>query len=200
MADRIIIADDHPLFREGVARNVKRLIPDATIEQAATVDEVEALAQSGAAPRVIVLDLCFPGVYGTAHVTRLRQAFPSSVIVVVSMLERHSIARQAIAAGANAFIGKGVPARQFCDTLMAACAGQVLVCLPSQGARQGTAPLPLTPRQQDVLRLITAGKSNKEIARELGISPFTVRIHVSALFKALGVASRTEAALRGLGL
>lgn len=200
MADRIIVADDHPLFREGVVRNVKRLMPDATIEQAASVEQVWQLAKAGSEPRLIVLDLCFPGTQGTAHIADLRQAFPRTVIVVVSMLERPSVARQAMAAGANGFIGKSVATRQFCDTLLGACAGQVLVCLADQPALPCTAPVPLTPRQQDVLRLITAGKSNKEIARALGISPFTVRIHVSSLFKALGVGTRTEAALRGLGL
>lgn len=203
MAGMIILADDHPLFRDGVARNVKRLIPDATIHPAGSVDEVRALAGDGHGLDMLVLDLCFPGLASPHQVRELRQAYPLAVLVVVSMSEQWPVIEQVMAAGANGFIGKGVDAGRFCQALAAIRGGEALVCrstplpasLPPVAFGSG-----LTARQREVLRLLSTGKSNKDIARALEISPFTVRLHVSAILKVLGVGTRTEAALVGAGL
>ncbi|MFF7709827.1 LuxR C-terminal-related transcriptional regulator [Pseudomonas sp. NPDC007930] len=201
MAGMIIVADDHPLFREGVARNVKRMMPAAAIHQAGSIDEVRALAGDGAALRMLVLDLCFPGLDGPQQVACMRQAYPRAVLVVVSMLEQWPVVRQVMAAGANGFIGKGVAAERFCQALLAIAQGQALVCRSQAEPFSVAAPTAaLTERQQQVLQGVCEGKTNKEIARALAISPFTVRLHVSAILKALGVATRTEAAVLGAAL
>ncbi|WP_313516647.1 response regulator transcription factor [Pseudomonas sp.] len=199
--ERIIVADDHPIFREGLARIVRRVMPAVFIEEAATLDEVLALARQ-APPEVLILDLMFPGLSVPASIRALRQEFNRSSIIIVSMVDDEAQIERVMAAGADGFVGKSLPPEEIGEALLAIRAGEFVVRY-ARGGILGQSPerarlQGLTPRQQDVLRLLTAGLSNKEIARELDISPFTVRLHVSSLLQALGVASRTAAAALGV--
>lgn len=194
MTHRIIVADDHPLFREGMLRTIERLIPTAIIEQAGNLAEVLALARSGTEVDSLILDLRFPGITSLQVIGRLRTEFKRTSIIVVSMVDDLDVISQVIEQGADGFIGKNVDPTGIAEAIMAIREGEVVVKYNPENPLLDPRLSSLTVRQKQVLSLIAVGKTNKEIAKQLGISPFTVRIHVSTLLKSLGVCTRAAAA------
>ncbi len=203
MTCRIIVADDHPLFREAMVRTVQRVLPDAQPEEAADLQQVLSLARQGEAPDTLILDLRFPGLTGVDRLAELRQQLRRTTLIIVSMVDEPVLIEQVMASGVDGFIGKSIAPDEIGAAILAIRDGEVLVkyapsgLLPNLGCDAELEQL--THRQHEVLRLIAQGKTNKEIARDLDISPFTVRIQVSSLLKALNVTTRTAAAVKYTG-
>ncbi|HEY2337887.1 MAG TPA: response regulator transcription factor [Burkholderiales bacterium] len=209
---KILIADDHALFRDGLRYMLAGLADEVTILEAK--DSTEALATVGATPDLdlVLLDLAMPGMDGLAGLRALRGRRPALPVVILSASEEPIDVRRAIESGAMGFIPKASSSAVMLGALRLVLSGGVYVP-PAYLARSraGTTPitapsadtLGLTPRQHDVLRLLGQGQSNKEIARVLGLAEGTVKLHISAILRALGVSNRTRAvvaAARLLGL
>ncbi|MGL4637243.1 MAG: response regulator [Beijerinckiaceae bacterium] len=205
-SELIIVADDHPVFRDGLRRLVSTASPGATVIEAGTMSEVLAAAQTasdaGIVPNLFVLDLLFPGMDPRETLPALRARFPRTSIMIISMVDDEATIRQIMKLGADGFVSKAVPSDSMVSAILNVKAGQFVV-MPADNASISdnsagiAAPvLELTPRQNDVLSCLARDKSNKEIGRMLDISPFTVRIHVSALLRILKVDNRGLAAAK----
>lgn len=197
--ERIVLADDHPVFRDGLRRIILGSDPTVTIAEAGSFDQMLQRARDGAEPDAFVLDVFFPGFDPRIALPVLRREFPSSTIIMVSMLNDETAIRSLMQAGADGFVGKSLPAEDMARAIQSIRAGMSVIAMSSEPGLDGC-PAPtgaleqLTTRQLEVLSRLAEGWSNKEIARDLGISPFTVRIHVSAVLHALGVQTRAAAA------
>lgn len=203
MSCRIIVADDHPLFREAMIRTVQRFLPDACLEQAGNLAEVLTLIGRGETPDTLILDLRFPGLTCLERLASLRQQLSKTSLIIVSMVDEAALINQVMALGVDGFIGKSIAPDEIGAAILAIRAGELVVKYQPSGFLPGLGGdgevEQLTQRQQEVLRLIAQGKTNKEIARALDISPFTVRIHVSSLMRTLNVTTRTAAAVKYTG-
>ncbi|WP_370028171.1 response regulator [Planotetraspora sp. GP83] len=196
---RVLIADDHPVVRQGL-RTFLDVQEDLTVVgEAADGAEAVALAAS-LAPDVLLLDLKMPVLDGLGALTRL-SGLDVRVIVLTSMSDRADVA-PAMRAGAAGFLYKDVDPAALVQAIRAVHGGQVLLApeaadamLTGPAHAQAEAGAVLTEREREVLRLIAAGRSNREIARELVVAEKTVKTHVSNVLMKLGVQDRTQAAL-----
>jgi DNA-binding NarL/FixJ family response regulator len=204
---KVLIADDHPLVRDALARTVAQLRPQAQPLHAASHDEALACLAAEQPPLALV-DLHMPGMDGTLALRRLRAASPTTRLLVVSGDDDPAVMRAALAAGAAGFVPKSEPPERLEQALALVLAGGTW--LPSQALadfRAGATPPradpgALTPRQTDVLHGLMRGLPNKLIARELGLTEGTVKIHIAAILRALQAKNRTEAVVvaRDLGI
>ena len=197
---KALIADDHPIFREGLGMMLGKLFGDVDVVEAGDFAQVRDALLDDPAPDLLLLDLYFPGFDYASDLKPLRAQLPLSPIVVISMLNDGAIIDQLVQLGINGFISKAVRPEQISRALHDVMQGDSVV-LRASLADGATLHPPsvdtlsrLSPRQVDVLKLLARGLSNKEIARTLELSPYTIRIHVSGIFKVLGVTSRAAAA------
>ncbi|WP_162651630.1 response regulator transcription factor [Lentilitoribacter sp. Alg239-R112] len=196
MTDKIIVADDHPLFRDGISRIIRRIVPGKIVE----VDDAKGLWEESKLqppPTLFVLDLVFPGFEGDKSVAQLRRNYPQSAIIVITMNDEKETAQSIVNAGANGLISKSVTPDQMIGAINQILEGDLVICLQSEPeieTQNDISMSDLPQRQIDLLVRLGQGKTNKEIARDLDISPFTVRAHMSALFKSLSVTTRAAAA------
>ena len=202
-AYRLVIADDHPLFRGALREAVAGLIERPDIAEAGTFEEVSKLLDKGGEVDLILLDLSMPGVRGFSGLMFLRAQYPSVPVVVVSANDDPSVIRRCMDFGASGFIPKTLGIDEMREAIKRVLAGGVWT--PSDvdlsgGADAETAALmarlaSLTPQQVRVLMMLSEGKLNKQIAYELSVSEATVKAHVSAILQKLGVDSRTQAVI-----
>jgi DNA-binding NarL/FixJ family response regulator len=194
----VLIADDHPLVRDALARTLRGVLPDAQVIEADDLPAAVAALRANACG-LVLLDLHMPGMDGVAGVRQLRALFPSVPLAVVSAEQDPATVRAACAAGAVAWLPKSeAPAVLQQALRLVLGGGSYLPALALADLRPGApAPQPdlsrLTPRQRDVLRCLMQGLPNKLIARELGLSEGTVKIHLAALLRTLQARNRTEA-------
>lgn len=201
--NRIVIADDHPLFRGALRQALTDGQFNLDIAEAGSLDEVIAAIEGSAETDLILLDLAMPGVKGFSGLIYLRAQYPGIPIVVVSASEEPAIIRRCIEFGASGFVPKSAGA----DTIREAF-GEVLggrIWTPpdidlTEAEEDGIADLvariaTLTPQQVRVLMMLSEGLLNKQIAFQLNVSEATVKAHVSAILQKLGVESRTQAVI-----
>jgi len=199
---RLMIADDHPLFRGALREAVSGLFEKPDIAEAGSFEDVTRQLERGAEIDLILLDLSMPGVRGFSGLMYLRAQYPSVPIIVVSANDDPAVIRRCMDFGASGFIPKtlGVEA-------MRAAIARVLeggVWTPPD-VELGSSDEPtagmiarlalLTPQQVRVLMMLSEGLLNKQIAYELGVSEATIKAHVSAILQKLGVESRTQAVI-----
>jgi DNA-binding NarL/FixJ family response regulator len=202
---KILLADDHPLFREGVKHVLMQLGERVGIVDAH--DYPSLFAQAAAHPDLdlVLADLYMPGMGGHEGIAEFRNQFPDTPLVIMTASESRADARRALASGALGYVLKSSPSHVMLDALIRVLDGGIYVPLIMEGDEQTDDPISvmplskqgirLTTRQLEVLKLLLQGKPNKIIARELDLSEGTVKIHVAAIFRALGVTNRTEAAV-----
>ena len=196
---RVLIADDHPLYCDALRAVVPHACPGADIDVAASQEEVLAAVTGQPAFDLVLLDLNLPGALGLSCLHALRRIVPTTPIVVVSAVGDPKVMQDAIMSGASAFIPKSAPSQVLINALKVIVAGGTYmptgIVAALRNADSAAAHGELTLRQRRVLELLSTGLSNKRIARELDISEITVKAHVSAIFRKLGVTNRMQAGL-----
>jgi DNA-binding NarL/FixJ family response regulator len=205
MQETIIIADDHPLFRDGLCRLIGGALPDARLVEAGSMADVLAAVDAHGAPDLFLLDLVFPGMNPRETLSDLRQSCPKSSIVIVSMLDDSTTIEKVVEYGADGYIVKSIPPAEMIEAIMAVRAGEYVIARPNAAMTDDQVPeladvMDLTQRQREILELLRIGKSNKEIGRALALSHFTVRNHISLLMRILKAHSRHELAARAESL
>ncbi|MBF0372684.1 MAG: response regulator transcription factor [Alphaproteobacteria bacterium] len=202
---KILIADDHELFRDGLRHVLEQLDGGITIVEASDYGQALAVAERESEIDIVLLDLSMPGMPWNEGLKLLREMMPSTVpIIILSASDDRRHVLQAVNLGAAGFIPKTSSSRVMLSALKLVLSGGVY--LPpalldqggphsgeSGGSASENAASFLTPRQREVLMLLGQGKSNKEIARVLQLAEGTVKLHVTAILKALNVNNRTRA-------
>lgn len=203
---RVLIADDHPLYRDALRAIVPQALPNAQMSEAGCQKEVVSSVTSDSAFDLIVLDLNLPGAMGLSCLRHLREVAPLTPIMVVSANDEPATMRDVVMAGATGYVPKSAPRQVLIDAIRLIMGGGTYLptaaVLALHQARSPelpqttvAAPEALTLRQKKVLSLLARGMSNKHIAREMQISEITVKAHVSLILKKLGVANRVQAAM-----
>lgn len=195
---RIVIADDHPIVREGLAAMLNRRADMQVVAEASNGTEAVALALQHK-PEIILMDLRMPELGGVAAIEKILATWPEARVVVITTYDGDEDIYRALRAGAKAYLLKDTPREEILDTVRAVHAGQkrLLPEVAAKLAERLTTP-ELTERELEVLRLIVAGKSNKEIGAALTIGEGTVKAHVNNLLGKLGVSDRTQAVTEAL--
>ncbi len=197
----ILVADDHPMCAAALAMAARAVDPAMTIDSATTLAEAEGFARA-AAPDLVLLDLMLPDVQGFGGLALMRAIRPTATIAIVSSRDEPAIVAQAVALGARGFVSKSSPIDQMVAAIRALLAGDPWLPAGTEtiapddrridlATRMGT----LSVAQLRVLRAIANGHQNKQIAYDLQLAEPTVKSHLSAIFRKLGVTNRTQAVL-----
>jgi len=204
LAQKIIIADDHPLFRAALKQAVTQAVPGVQIVEADTLAAVqEAVEQHGDAD-LVLLDIHMPGANGFSGLVFLRGQNPGVPVVVVSGSEEVQVMKRALEYGASGFIPKSAPLEVISEAITAVLQGEEwlpqeiaesLEEVSAEDQQFAEALVSLTPQQFRVLNMLTEGLLNKQIAYELNVSEATIKAHVTAILRKLGVHSRTQAVI-----
>lgn len=203
-AYEILIADDHPLFRSALQQALTLgLGADAHLVEVASIAELEARLNEKRDWDLVLLDLNMPGAYGFSGLVLLRGQYPQIPVVMVSAQEEAAVVQRSREFGASGFIPKSSPLETIQDAVRAVLDGDAwwppqaeeaaALSEEVRAASEGLASL--TPQQFRVLTMVCEGLLNKQIAYELSVSEATVKAHVTAIFRKLGVRTRTQAAL-----
>lgn len=197
---KILLVDDHQLLADALVSLIELRFPQCSVTQADSL--AAALSRLDEDVQLVLLDLGLPDAEGLQALQAIREAAPAVRLVVISADDRPETVEAAIEAGASGFVPKRASSQQLMQALVETLEGGIalpatlLAALPSTEAPQ------LTPRQQDVLRLLLQGQPNKLICRSLGLSESSVKTHLEAVYRRLGVSSRAQAivAVARLGL
>jgi DNA-binding NarL/FixJ family response regulator len=202
---KLLIVDDHPVLRDGLAALLQHANPDTTVLQARNASEGFALADGCADLDVILLDLEMPGIKGLEALSEFGRRRPDVPVIVLSSSEDARDVRQSLASGALGYVPKSASQQVLLSAIRLVLNGDLYVpplILGESSRHAGPAVEAggkslLTPRQTEILRLLSEGMPNKTIATALGLSVKTVKVHITTIFKTLDVVNRTQAAVAG---
>jgi DNA-binding NarL/FixJ family response regulator len=202
-ACRLVIADDHPLFRDALRLTVAQTMPDAEIAEADSFDSLRAALEVAPETDLVLLDLSMPGMQGFSGLLFLRAQFSAVPVAVISANDEPRIVRLALELGALGYIAKSATPTEIRTALSALLAGKtwtpasVDLRRPAEDPDAALVPrlARLTPQQVRVLMMLTEGLANKQIAHALEVSEATVKAHVSAVLQKLDADNRTQAVI-----
>lgn len=198
---KCLIAEDHPLFKDAIKRLLAQAYTDISISEAQCLKSLQQVVESTDGFDFVLLDLNMPGVYGFSGLLFLQGQLKEVPIIVISANDSQEIIQKAHNYGAAAFISKSSPTEIIIDTINKIMNGEEIIPssqIPTDSQDDLTAYQnikKLSPRQFEILLMLTDGLLNKQIASELNLSISTVKCHISAIIKTLGVNTRTHAAL-----
>ncbi|NBZ89629.1 response regulator transcription factor [Stagnihabitans tardus] len=195
---RILLADDQELVRGAIAAFLTQE-PDFVVETAHDLEAALDLLRSAAPFDLVLLDYMMPGMNRLGGLQAVKALAPRVPVAILSGVAPHVVAEQAVAAGAAGFLPKTMSTRSLLAAVRFMAAGETYLPLTlttqRDSALQELGSAQLTPREMDVLKRLTQGLANKEIARELGLQEVTVKLHVKTLYRKIGAKNRTQAAL-----
>ena len=205
---RVVLVDDHPVYREGLARLLSQSGVEVVAQAGNGPDALSIVEE--AAPDVVVMDLNMPGMSGVDVTRKLVQRNPASRVLVVSVSAQEEDVTEAILAGASGYVLKDGPVEEVVAGIQAAANGESLISpriatmllrkmrLDGPSETAPAARTPLSERELQVLRLVAEGKGNQEIGEALYIGQSTVRNHISSILMKLQVENRVQAAVRAV--
>ncbi len=201
---KILIADDHALFRDGLSMHLERLVPDAEIVHAADYSQAINLLNKDKNFNLMIADLEMPDMRWEDGVAELRRLAPEARLVVISANDDNRNVKRALELGISGYISKRAETKVLTSALQLVLDGGTYlppslienanVGLFMDGGDRERHKL-LTPRQSEVLGFVAEGLSNKQIAYEMGVSEATVKLHINALLRAVGATNRTQAVI-----
>jgi DNA-binding NarL/FixJ family response regulator len=200
MAIKVLLADDNTLFRDGIAQILRADGRFEVIGQASRGDEVVAAA-ARLQPDLILMDLQMPGMSGFEAIRRIRDGNHEVAIGVLTMFETQESIQQALEAGASGYLAKDATPAHLREAAVALADGKRVVTIPQPSRSRADAATAsrvladLTPRELEVLQVLASGASNEAIARSMGISPRTLRNHISNTYHKLGIFDRAQAVI-----
>lgn len=199
----ILIVDDHPLYRDALESALNLMFPECDIRKAKTLGDAITSCTDGFDPQLVMFDLKLPDVSGISGFRKLRATLPNALILVISSLASVDLVQSLIRQGAAGFLPKDASARKLKSVLSEILNGRIYVpedyrtrdAACDEDALDTEHPVlaELTPQQQRIMKLICTGKPNKQIAYELSLAEATVKAHITALLRRLGVRNRTQA-------
>jgi DNA-binding NarL/FixJ family response regulator len=205
---RVVLVDDHPVYREGLARLLSQSGVEVVAQAGNGPDALSIVEE--AAPDVVVMDLNMPGMSGVDVTRKLVERNPASRVLVVSVSAQEEDVTEAILAGASGYVLKDGPVEEVVAGIQAAANGESLISpriatmllrkmrLDGPSEMDPPATTPLSERELQVLRLVAEGKGNQEISEALYIGQSTVRNHISSILMKLQVENRVQAAVRAV--
>ena len=202
---KILVADDHPLYREAVITQIRRLYPQADVDQVGTFDDLLTTARAKTTGYdLFLVDFHMPGMMESG-IASLAAAFPKTPIAVISGTTNSDDVRASIRAGARGFVSKTATADHLAHTIQLVLAGGTsvpadMLTAPPHSSAAPAEPGPewlgrLSPREREVLTAVARGISNKQVGRELNLAEVTVKLHLRAIFRKTGAKTRSEVAV-----
>ncbi|TAZ35399.1 response regulator transcription factor [Rhizobium ruizarguesonis] len=193
----IAIADDHPLFREGVSRSLSEIDDFVVVGEGASADDATTLATSHR-PGVLLLDVSMPG-GGIDAISDILARSPQTKVLMLTASEDVDSVVAALRRGAAGYIVKGIGSRGLAEAIRAVVGGSRYISPTMRAKVEKTLldrPASLTPRETEVIELVAVGLTNKQIARRLDLQEKTIKHHMTEILSKLGASNRTEAAIR----
>ncbi len=200
MSTHIIVADDHPLFRDAVTHLLERSILEVQVSQVETLGQLSATLAGNALPSLVLLDLKLDDTRGLDGLLLLKKQYPSLPILIISAYDDNKVVQMSMQCGASGFVPKSLEMERMAEAIQAVLAGDIW--FPELGGTESEAPADihslvetLTPAQLRVLALLRDGKPSKEMAAIMSVTEATIKAHLTEIFRKLKVKNRTQAVL-----